>query len=85
MDDKIGHAFAILSTPEFANLNEEAYKRLQSLRHLKWIVVPQQSAGLLEGYGTPAIVVRPDRYVHACARDGRDLLAVMEALPLELH
>jgi hypothetical protein len=48
-------------------------------------VLSQQNAGLLDGYGAPAIVVRPDRYVHACAHDGSDLLAVINALPLSLH
>lgn len=85
MDDKIGHAFAILSTPEFYERNEEACKHLQSLSQLKWVVLPPQSAGLLESYGAPAIVVRPDRYVHACAQDGRELSSVIDALPLTLH
>ena len=85
MDNKIGHAFAVLSTAEFSERHDEVYKRLQSQRDLKWVVLPPQSAGLLESYGAPAILVRPDRYVHACAQDGRELLAALDALPLQLH
>ncbi len=85
MDDQIGHSFAILSTSEFPKIHDEAHRRLTSLPHLKWIVLSQQNASLLDGYGAPAIVVRPDRYVHACAHDGSDLLAVINALPLSLH
>jgi len=85
MDDKIGNTFAILSTSEFARTHPEVFKRLHALTHLKWIVLPEQNIGVLDSHGTPAILVRPDRYVHAAITDGSNLQAVMDGLPLRLH
>jgi len=84
MDDRIGHAFAIVSTKAFADAHTQVFTRVQSLTHLKWVVLPEAHAGVLDGYGTPAILVRPDRYVHAAIADGSALQAIMNAVPLRL-
>ncbi len=85
MDDKIGHAFAILCTLAFTQAHHEQFTRLKAFTHLKWLVLPEQHTGLLDIYGTSAILVRPDRYVHAAITDGAHLQRVIDGLPLRLH
>ena len=84
MDDKIGQSFAVISTKAFAHGHAEVYQRVQSLTQLKWVVLPDEHAGLLESYEAPAIFVRPDRYVHAAIADGSELQAIIDELPLRL-
>ena len=50
-----------------------------------WVVLPEAHQGVLESYGAPAILVRPDRYVHATLADVAALRAALDALPLSLN
>ena len=84
MDDQIGHSFAIVATKAFSQAHADVLSSVQSLTHLKWVVLPEESAGALDSYGSPAIVVRPDRYVHAAIADGAELQAAIDGLPLRL-
>lgn len=85
MDDHIGHAFAIVSTKSFVERHAAAFARAKSLSHLQWVVLPEERSVVLDRYGAPAILVRPDRYVHAAISGEDDLQAVLEGLPLRLN
>jgi len=84
MDEPIGHAFAVVSTASFVERHAAAFARMRSLMHLRWVVLPAGHQGILDSYGAPAILVRPDRYVHAAVADAAALQAVLDALPLRL-
>ena len=82
LDEHIGHAFAVIATESFAT-SEAAFSRLKSTHPtVKFIEVPEEVAAFLEPYGSPAIVVRPDRYVHAALANGTELARVLDGLPV---
>lgn len=84
MDEHIGHAFAIVSTAAFAHSHAALVEQLRSLTHLRWVALPDVSAHVLDGYGAPAILLRPDRYVHALIDSGDALRTTLAALPVQL-
>lgn len=84
LDDHIGHAFAVVSTRAFAEANAALRTQMQALAHLRWVVLPEESESALAAYGAPAVLLRPDRYVHATPRDGEALRAAIAGLPLRL-
>ncbi len=84
MDDKIGHAFAVVCTASFVERHAAAFAQLQSLTHLRWVVLPEAHQSVADNYGAPAILVRPDRYVHAVMANDSELRAVLDELPLRL-
>lgn len=84
LDDHIGHAFAIVSTQAFAQEHAAAREHVQGLAHLRWIALQPAHEDALSAYGAPAILLRPDRYVHAVIRDGEQLQSTLAALPLRL-
>ena len=85
MDDQIGHCFAIIATNAFSRTHPDVVSRMQALTHLKWVALPDEHAGVLDNYGAPLILVRPDRYVHAVIAGVSELLTVIDDLPLRLY
>ena len=85
MDDQIGHCFAIIATKSFTRTHADVVSRMQALTHLKWVELPDEHVGVLENYGAPAILVRPDRYVHAVIAGVSELQTVIDDLPLRLY
>lgn len=84
MDDHIGHAFAVVSTAAFAQGHAALVDQMRSLSHLRWVVLPEASENALEVYGAPAILLRPDRYVHALIRDAEELQSTLDTLHIGL-
>lgn len=85
LDEHIGHAFAVVTTASFLERHAAACAPLQALPHLRWVVLPDAQQSVVDHYGAPAILVRPDRYVHATLADAAALRAVLAALPLRLN
>ncbi len=84
MDDTIGHAFALVTTEDFAHTHlagTDLHKRHCLLRT---VVLPADLADTLAPYEAPAILLRPDRYVHAVVQNVQELEAALAALPVRL-
>lgn len=84
MDDLVGHAFALVATEAFLRTQVDSSALRQRAPHLRVVSLPPALAGTLDPYGAPAILLRPDRYVHAAVQDGAQLQAALDALPLRL-
>jgi 3-(3-hydroxy-phenyl)propionate hydroxylase len=84
MDDHIGHSFAVVSTAAFAQSHATLVDQLKSLTHLRWVVLPDDRAQVVEGYGAPGVLLRPDRYLHAVIDSGDALRSTLDTLPVEL-
>lgn len=83
LDDRIGHRFALVvddSAPRHAAWQESA----AAYPHLRCVVVDAASAGVLMPYQTAAVLVRPDRYVHAKVASPQALHDALAALPVRL-
>jgi 3-(3-hydroxy-phenyl)propionate hydroxylase len=85
LDEFIGHSFALLATESFVAAQPE----LQAVQHehprIKLVALPDDLAPVFEPYGAPAVLVRPDRYVHAAVSSAADLAALLRALPVQLR
>jgi 3-(3-hydroxy-phenyl)propionate hydroxylase len=84
LDDHIGHAFAVVCTPAFAQAQADLLARMQAPGDLRVVPLPPELAPVLEAHGAPALLLRPDRYVHALLRDGDDLRLALAGLPVRL-
>ncbi|MFD0668288.1 bifunctional 3-(3-hydroxy-phenyl)propionate/3-hydroxycinnamic acid hydroxylase MhpA [Ramlibacter sp. MAHUQ-53] len=84
MDDRIGHAFALVATEDFVRSHADAARRQVACGGLRVVTLPAGQAETLAPYGAPALLLRPDRYVHATIQDGAQLQAVLDALPVAL-
>ncbi len=80
MDDLIGHAFALVGLPSFiksAGLTDALASKFPAL---KIIALPDGQAHLLEPYAAQALILRPDRYVHAAVSTQEELQKELVAL-----
>lgn len=84
LDDWVGHAFALVTTEAFACAQAGVQSLQRRFQGLQVVVLPGDLAGYMDPYRAPAILLRPDRYVHAAIQDGAQLQPVLEALPLRL-
>jgi len=73
LDDEVGHKFALVACEGF--LTAEAGKAAFAQRWpgLKVVELPTEQAALLEPYAASAVILRPDRYVHASVTDAASL------------
>ena len=51
---------------------------------LKIVRLPDDLSHLLAAYGAPALLVRPDRYVHAALHDAVEVQTALATLPVAL-
>lgn len=84
LDDHIGHAFAVVATRAFTQNHADVVLKMQALPNLRWVTLPDAQENVLDLYGAPAVLLRPDRYVHAVIHDGKGLQSVVDGLPLRL-
>lgn len=84
MDDRVGHSFALVATEAFTRTEVDLADLQRRCSQLRVITLPPDLAATLDPYGGPAILLRPDRYVHAALHDGAELYAALEALPVRL-
>lgn len=84
LDDHIGHAFAVVASQAFAERQGALMLQVQRMAQLRWVTLSADQAGILEPYGAPAVLLRPDRYVHALIQDERGLQAAIDGLPMRL-
>jgi len=78
LDDLVGHRFALVTRQGF--LAPERGSLLTSWAGLKVVELTDEQAGALDPYNAPAIIVRPDRYVHAAIPDAGSLADTLNAL-----
>lgn len=83
MDDIIGHAFALVTTKDFLSKDELAVLKAQ-YGGLKIVFLPAESAGALDQYNALAVLLRPDRYVHAAIQNLAGLRATLDGLSVSL-
>ena len=86
LDDAVGSRFAVLSAlpldPRFRTSNADGRNGLD----LVFIEAPgPEGDGWLAAHGAMAVVVRPDRYVFATARDEAELQHVLDELASRLR
>ncbi len=84
MDDHIGHAFALVATEDFLRTQADLPGLRARFGALRVVALPGAHADALAPYGAPALLLRPDRYVHAVLQDGPQLQATLQALPVAL-
>jgi 3-(3-hydroxy-phenyl)propionate hydroxylase len=84
LDDHIGHAFAVVATQAFLQSHATLVQQMQGKVQLRWITLPDAQAHVLEACGAPAVLLRPDRYVHALIHDSQGLRDAVDSLPLRL-
>jgi len=83
LDDLVGHAFALVGTgPFLASLDIDALRRQFPL--LKVVTLPDAQADALQPWHAPAVLMRPDRYVHGTVCSMADAMALLDRLPLKL-
>lgn len=84
MDEHLGHAFAlVIQEGLFAPARLQAIEARHPL--LRVVALPRgDDAMLQERYRAAAVLLRPDRYVHAVAQSAEDAAAMLEALPVRL-
>ncbi|MGB3072247.1 MAG: bifunctional 3-(3-hydroxy-phenyl)propionate/3-hydroxycinnamic acid hydroxylase [Ottowia sp.] len=78
LDDLVGHRFALITRKGF--LKPEQGASMASCSGLKIIELADEQASALAPYGAPAIVLRPDRYVHAVVPEAASLPAALDGL-----
>lgn len=84
MDDHIGHAFGLVFTAGFLNANELA-DLASRYPLLKCIPLNEQALGSIDiDCSAGAILIRPDRYVHATANTPAQVPAMIDSLPVLL-
>lgn len=84
MDDLIGHAFALVATQDFADSRLDLPELQRRFPALQVVRLPAALSELLAPYGAPALLLRPDRYVHAALHDAAEVQAALSALPVNL-
>lgn len=84
MDEQLGHAFALLACAGFVQAQEGLDRVRRAHPGLRIVVLPDSEAPLFEPYGAPALLIRPDRYVHAAVASVTELQRVLDRLPVEL-
>ena len=85
LDEWIGHDFAVLATASFMASQPGLQSLQQEHPRLRIVPLPEDLSALFEPYGTPAVLVRPDRYVHAPVGSAQELARVLAQLPVRLQ
>jgi 3-(3-hydroxy-phenyl)propionate hydroxylase len=80
LDDIVGHRFAVVARPGFLTGSIAPSALATKWPALQAIELSRDREAALAPYDAPAIVIRPDRYVHAAAKDASRLLAVLAGL-----
>jgi 3-(3-hydroxy-phenyl)propionate hydroxylase len=83
LDDVLGPSFALVGTRAFIDGLDTPGLR-QDFPRLQIAALDDVQANLFAPWEAPAVLLRPDRYVHAGIRSLDEAIAVLEALPLEL-
>ncbi|MGC2964523.1 3-(3-hydroxy-phenyl)propionate hydroxylase [Paraburkholderia sp. GV068] len=84
VDDIIGHSFALVVTEDFVRSHGDPAALQKRFAGLKVVVLPAESESALNRYHAPALLLRPDRYVHAAIQDLAQLQATLDELPVRL-
>jgi 3-(3-hydroxy-phenyl)propionate hydroxylase len=84
LDDHIGHDFAVVGRQAFIQTLTDRLRAKGGLKGLKLIGLPSELESSLEPYGSQAVLLRPDRYVHALIEDAEDLEACLSGLAVQL-
>jgi len=83
LDYLVGHAFALVGGEGFLSQID-----LDSLRRrfpaLKLVLLPNEQLDLLQPWEAPAVLMRPDRYVHGTVSTMADAIALLMTLPVRL-
>jgi 3-(3-hydroxy-phenyl)propionate hydroxylase len=83
LDDVAGHAFALVGGAALvAQLDRAVLQR--DYPQLKVIALADDQLDLLAPWEAPALLLRPDRYVHGAAQTAAEVMALLAALPLTL-
>ena len=80
MDDLIGHAFALVGTRSVLGDDGWARGLAQRYPRLKTICLPDTQEDAFAPYSASAVILRPDRYVHASASTREALLRELDGL-----
>ncbi len=80
LDDRVGHHFALVARPGFLAGPVSPAALAQGWPGLKVVELAPEQAASLDPYNASALIVRPDRYVHAGASDPASLLAALKGL-----
>lgn len=84
LDDHIGHSFAVVGRQAFIDELADLQRSHGETQRLKLVGLPADCETALDAYGAQAVLLRPDRYVHALLNDAADLDACLQALPVRL-
>ena len=83
LDDRLGHGFALVFRHGW--LDASAHSRFAtSWPSLRLCELPADQGALLETHGAPALLVRPDRYVHATLQSEATCRASIQAMGIDL-
>lgn len=73
LDDLVGHNFALIVRKGFLAVESDRAALAARWPGLKVVELSQDQSALLEPYCASAVILRPDRYVHASASDAASL------------
>jgi 3-(3-hydroxy-phenyl)propionate hydroxylase len=79
LDDRLGHAFALIAGAAFADAAATVATRYAELKVVR---LPVEMELLLTPYRAPGVLLRPDRYVHAPVSTVAELAEILQGLPL---
>jgi 3-(3-hydroxy-phenyl)propionate hydroxylase len=84
LDEQLGTGFALVCRQ---GLLDAAEQRHLAAAHpaLRVVELPTEHDELLAPHDAPALLVRPDRYIHATAHSAAACRALVEALPIRLQ
>lgn len=80
LDDLVGHRFALVTRAGFLSGSISRADISSRWPALTLVELFDEQQAALEPCGAPAIVLRPDRYIHATVQDPSELSAVLEGL-----